>query len=290
VKVSAVVVVVVLIAVGNTTAKKRQERAAVAAADRVNAVLLTASGEAHDHDFEVTLVVLNRGTSAITLKTGRVEPALYDARPFHDVLVASGATEQLSVPFMAHCPGPAEDPAQSVQLVVRIAPASGRVRDVRTPLEPAMMWDLSRRACGYLNADEAAMPSVRAVTSSHYAVLFRMLLANVSDRPFVLTNVTSPGLAVDVMGGTPLAVAPHGNVDLALSAALPSCSRLPALGPRGRGGPQFATIVLELRDDTGALQTKQFLPNADLSAAFVALRSRICPRSLQPSGARPRGF
>ncbi|MDT7539090.1 MAG: hypothetical protein QOI82_2675 [Actinomycetota bacterium] len=284
------VVVVVLIAVGNTTAKKRQERAALAAADRVDAVLLTASGEAHDHDFEVTLVVLNRGTTTITVKAGRVEPALYDATPFEDVRVAPGATEQLTVPFDARCPGPTQDPAQSVELVVPIAPASGRLRDVRTPLEPGMMWDLSRRACGYLNADEAAVPAVRAVTSTRYNVRFRMLLSNVSDRPFVLLNVTSPGLAVAVMGGTPLAVAPHGNVDLAVSVELPACSRLPSLGPRGRGGPQYATIVLDLRDDTGAVQTKSFLPNADLAAAFVALRSRICPRSLQPSGTRPRGF
>ena len=288
-KIASVVVVVVLVAVGNLAAKKRQERAALAAADRVDVTMLTSAGEAHDHEFEVTLLVLNQGSSAITVKAGRrVVPALYDALPFEDRVIDAGTTEQLAVPFTPRCSGPSESPAQpSLSLVVPIVPGSGRVRDVSTPLETTMMWDLSRLACGYLSADEAAVPSVRDVSSTQYAVRFRMLLLNRSDRPFVLGNLTSPGLALSVLGGVPLAVAPHGNVDLAVSVALPACSRLPASGPRGRGGmQQFGTIVLELRDESNALQAKPYLPNADLSAALAALRARICPAT----GSHPRGF
>ncbi|MDX6198044.1 MAG: hypothetical protein QOJ79_1195 [Actinomycetota bacterium] len=283
---------VALVAGVNMTASRRERARELAARDRVDATLFAAAGEAHDHAFEVTLLVVNHGSSAITVNAGRrVEPPLYDATPVEDRVVGPGVTEQLAVPFRARCPGQPEEPDRRLKLVVPIAPASGRVRDVSASLDPTMMWDLSRRACGYLRADEAAVPSVRDVTATHYTVRFKMLLANVSGRPFVLSNVTSPGLALSVLGGAPLAVAPHSDVDLAVAVALPACSRLPAPGPRGAGGLQFATIVLDLRDDTGAVQSKQFLPNADLSAALAGLRARICPGSLQaPSRTRPRGF
>jgi hypothetical protein len=156
---------------------------------------------------------------------------------------------------------------------------------VRTDLDPVMMWDLSRRACGFLNADEAAQPSVRGVTSTQYAVRFQMLLTNVSDRSFVLENLTSPGLAVSVVGGLPLAVAPHSDVDLAVTVSLPACAPLPAPARRGRGVmPQFGTITLELRDDVGAQRSKPYLPEVDLSAALIGLRLRICPASSYPIG------
>jgi hypothetical protein len=283
----------VLIAVGNMAARKRQQRAELAAANSVDASLLTASGEAHDHEFEVTLLVANRGTKPITVRAGRrVVPPVYDAKPFEDRVIEPGTTDQLAVPFTAHCPGLPEDPDQPLQLFVPIASASGRVRELSTSLDPTMVWDLSRRACGFLRADEAAVPSVRDVSSSRYAVRFKMLLLNRSDRPFVLANLTSPGLALAVRGGVPLAVAPHGNVDLSVSAALPACFRLPAPGARGRGaGQQYGTILLELRDDSEELQSKPYLPNAALSAALAGLRARICPASLQPpTGTRPRGF
>ena len=120
--------------------------------------------------------------------------------------------------------------------------------------------------------------SVHNVTSSRYTVRFRMQLLNRSGRSVVLRNLTSPGLSMSVMGGLPLALTPHGTVDLAVAAALPACFRLPPRAQSGRNGaPQFGAMVLELRADAGADQTQTYRPNADLLAALVALRGRICP-------------
>jgi hypothetical protein len=288
-KVCAAVAAVALIAVGNMAAKNRQLRAELAAADRVDAKLIVAAGEADDHAFGFGLLVVNRGRGPITVMQGRrVDPPVYDAMPWEDVVVGPGRTEQLGVRFEARCPGEPDDPSRELSLVVPIASSSGRVRDVRTPLDAAVMARLSRSACGYLTADEAAVPSVRGVTSTQYAVRFSMLLANVSDRRFELLNLTSPGLALSVTGGMPLAVAPHSNVDLAVAVALPACSRLPVPGPRGRGGTApFGTITLVLSDAAEGEMTKPYVPNADLSAALAGLRGRICPRSLQgPSRSR----
>jgi hypothetical protein len=296
VKVVAVVVVLALVAVANSAAKRRQQRAERLAADRVEASMVAAGGDAGDRTFTLDLLVVNRGKDAITVKAGRrVVPPSYDALPFEDRVVAAGATEQVDVPFRARCPVTAPLPTGRVQLVVPMAPASGRVRDVSTDLDEQRLWDLQRQACGYLPLQDSLALSVRGVSSTHYDVLFTLNVHNRSARRVVLVDVTSPGLAVAVRGGVPVLVNAGATVPLAMSAALPACSRLPAFGPPGRGGAlRYGTLALELRDAGGATATRPYALGGNgedvaLLTQLFALRSRICPGAGVPTGTgRPR--
>jgi hypothetical protein len=296
VKAAAVVVVVALIAVANSTAKRGQQRAERLAADRVEATMLAAGGDAGDRTFTLDLLVVNRGKDPILVKAGRrVVPPSYDALAFEDRVVAAGATEQVDMPFRARCPVRSPLPTGRVQLVVPMAPASGRVRDVSTDIEEQRLWDLQRQACGYLPLQDSLALSVRGVSATRYSVLFTLDVHNVSARRVVLVDVTSPGLAVAVRGGVPVLVNAGTTAPLAMSAALPACSRLPASGPPSRGGAlRYGALALQLRDAGGATATRPYALGADgagvaLLTELFALRNRICPGAGVPTGTgRPR--
>jgi hypothetical protein len=294
--VAAIVVAVVLIAVGNTTAKKRQQRAERAAADHVDAAVLTAGGQARDHEFDLTLLVLNRGRSPITV-TGqpRLVPGFYEVLPVEDTVVTPGTTERVVVPVTARCPSDLEELDQPLTILVPLAPSSGRTRDAPVEHAPAMLWDLSREACGYVPLRESLVLLPHGVSATRYAVRFALEVHNQSPRPVVVVNVTSPGLAVAVRGGVPVVVPGGDHLTFAMSASLPACSRLPALGPPGRGGAlRFGTLALELREPGGETATRPYALGADgegnaLMTQLLALRSRICPGTGVPTvTGRPR--
>jgi hypothetical protein len=295
VKLSAAVVAVVLIAIGNTAAKKRQQRLDQAAADRVDATLLATGGEANDREFDVTLLVANRGERPITVQAGRrLVPPLYEVLSFEDRVLAGGASDQVSVTFRASCPAPARPPQEQLQLVIPIAAPSGRVRDVATDLDEGVMWELSRQACGYLPLSDTVLLLVRGVTWSQYTVRFTLQVHNQSARPVTLMNVTSPGLALSVRGGIPVLIPASSTMALSMAVALPACSRLPALGPPGRGGAlRFGTLALELREASGPTVAVPYALGADgdaaaLQTALFGLRNRICPGTGIARTGRPR--
>ena len=296
VKATAVMAAVALIAGGNIAAKHRQQDRERAAADRVDATLLAAGGSPADKEFELTIVVANRGDRPITV-TGplRVEPPAYDVLSSPDHAVAAGANQRVDVRFRARCPGPAVAAGRPVRLVLPIAASSGRVRDVATDIDDHQLWDLSRQACGYLPLGESLLSSVRDVTGSRYAVRFTLELQNRSARSVVLVDVTSPGLALSPRGGVPVLIQPGTPVGLAMTASLPACSRLPVFGPPSRAGAlRFGTLSLELRDAAGATATMPYALGAEgealsLLTELFALRNRICPGAGGPTGTgRPR--
>jgi hypothetical protein len=267
------VAVVAVIAAANAAAARREHRQARNAADRVEATLVAAGGEVRDHEFDMTLLVTNRG-GPITVRAGRrVAPAVFDAQAWEDRFVESGTTEQLTVPFTARCPVPPEERDRRLSLVVPIAPASGRVRDVAIYINEHLLWDLSRRACNFDPLIDGAAPLVGDVAATRYGVTFTLSLTNHSDRPLDIVNLTSPGLALSVRGGVPVVVPPYGAAQLAVTVALPACSRLPT-------GPGYGAIALEVRGENGGLQNQPVTGGSDdLRFALGQLRTRICPRS-----------
>ncbi|MBK5308139.1 MAG: hypothetical protein JJD92_15745 [Frankiaceae bacterium] len=276
VKLAAAVAVVVLVAVANEAAARRERRQERLAADRAEVTLLLAGGDVRAGEFELALVVTNRG-GPVAVGTPRLVPPSYGVAESVAERIDTGATAHLEVWLRAVCP--AGEPLP-FQLAVPVTPASGRTRDLLLDVDRSMVADLSGRACDYLTAAEAAQMFVGGVSSSRYSVRFTLTVHNRSDRPFVIADVTSPGLAMGIRDGLPVTVAPTSGLLLHVTGSLPACSRLPSPGPPGRGGAvRFGTITLELLDDSGEPQTTQYVAGAEggLLTALGALRSRICP-------------
>jgi hypothetical protein len=141
-----------------------------------------------------------------------------------------------------------------------------------------MVWDMNRRACGFLTAEEALAPQVLSVTNvTRYGVDFTLRLQNVSWRPFTVRNITGVALSFGVRGGLPTTVPPYGDVVLTVAVSLPACKDLPT-GGRPRG-PDYGDFTLELADAEGQAQTRVYTPSTGgpLHSALIALRQRICP-------------
>ncbi|MCU1591486.1 MAG: hypothetical protein JWP11_2742 [Frankiales bacterium] len=280
--------VLALLAGLNLNAAAADRRRARAAADRVDATLVQVGGVADVGQFQLAVVVTNNGVAPLRMLSVRVEPAGYRLIPTSQPSsVAGGSSAQLAVHLEATCPPPA---ASALRIIVPLVPASGRRRELSVEVEPSLVADLARRACGDIPPFEAAQIAVSGVAATKYSVSFGMTLSNGSDADFRLLNITSPGLAVAVGGGIPVRVAANGIVALQLKVELPACSRLPP--PAGRPGTErYGTLQLTLRDAQGQLQVAPYIPEPsdELLPALLALRSRICPGAGVGSGRRPRG-
>jgi hypothetical protein len=243
----------------------------------VDATIVQVGGAADAGAFAVGAVLTNNADRPLQLRAPRLEPPVYTVISTPDPgPVAGGTSAQVNLRLEATCPVPT---GTRFRLVVPVVPASGRVRELAVDIEPSVLDDLAHRACGEIPAFEAAGISATYNSASQYGVAFGMTVTNGSNGPFALLEVSSPGLAVGVRGGTPVRIEAHGRLDLQVEVALPACSRLPP--PPGRVGVQrFGSFQLVLRDVDGRDQAAAYTPQPGdpLSLALLALRSRICPR------------
>lgn len=275
VKVVAAVAAVALVAGLNLAAAARQRHAAHVAADRVSATVLADAGPAGNESFEFRVLVDN-AAGELRLVAARLEPPVYDVAPLSTVVIPAGATSEVAARVAPHCPATGVPPA--LRLVLSVVPASGRAREISLALEPLLVADLVRQACGFLTPAQAAEPQVvRVMSQTRYRVVFRLRLHNRSARPITLHDIVGVALSFGVQGGLPTVVPPDGVVQLDVEVSLPACAALPPAGEPSV--PLYGSFSLELSDPQGNADSLPYLTdNGDpLHPALVALRSRICP-------------
>jgi hypothetical protein len=259
----------------NLAAAARQRHIAHVAADRVSATALSDAGHADNESFELTVVIDNTA-GVLHVNGARLEPPVYEVSRLSTVVLPAGAISEVGVQIAPHCPGAPEPPA--LRLVLSVAPASGRIREIPLALEPLLVADLVRQACGFLTPAQAVEPQVVGVTSqTRYRVAFRLGLHNRSARPITLHDIVGVALSFGVQGGLPTVVPPGGDVELMVEVSLPACGALPPAGEPSV--PLYGSFALELSDPQGNAESLPYLTdNGDpLHPALVALRSRICP-------------
>jgi hypothetical protein len=268
------VVTVVVIAAINVAARRDEERRQRSADDRVAVDVSATTGVVRAKTFSIVVVIDNAG-GQVTLGKPRLAPSTLELDRVEPSTVPAKSTVTVNVWVRAICPQ-LEDPGSSVDLLLDVTPASGRVRQVRTDVYPEMLRVQNNAACGFLTAPDATSVRASSVVSTRYAVTFRLTIENRSIRTFILENLTSTGLAPAVRDGLPAQV-PSGPTELFVSMSLPACSRLPVAPSFGRGGPRFGTLVLEFLDNEAVRESTQFVPSGELMQALLQLRSRICP-------------
>jgi hypothetical protein len=275
VKVVAVAAAVGLVAGLNLAAAAQDRRAARAAADRVDATLVPGNGAVHAGSFDLPLLIDNHAGDLRVAAYRFDPPRSYQAAAITASRVPAAATEQVFVVVVPSCP--AREIA-GVRLVLSVLPPSGRVHELAVAVDARQLSDLSRQACGFLTAAEAAEPRVVAVTAqTRYHVDFRLRVHNRSARDFTIRDIVGVALAFAVEGGVPTVVPASGDLELRVRVALPRCSALPPAGEPSV--PVYGSFSLELSDADGNEESLPYLTdNGDpLHPALIGLRSRICP-------------
>jgi hypothetical protein len=270
----------VLAAVGviaglNLASGARDRREARAAGDRVDVTLVPAGGTAHDGTFDLSLLFDNHAGDLRIASVQMEPPHAYEVTGTTASRAPAGTTEQVSVSIVPQCPA---RQVEGTRLVVSVLPASDRLQEVTVEQDSRLLADLSRQACGFLSASEAAQPHVVAVTSqSRYGVDFRLRVQNRSGRPFTLHDIVGVALAFGVEGGLPTVVPAHGDLVLMVGVSLPKCGALPPAGQPSV--PIYGSFSLELSDANGNAESLPYLTdNGDpLHPALIALKERICP-------------
>jgi hypothetical protein len=275
VKVAAAVAAVGLIAGLNLAAAEREDRAARAAADRVDVTLVPVGGEAHDGVFGLALLVDNHA-GVLQLAGARLEPPTsYDIVGVSASSLPAATTAQVAVQVRPVCPSRG---VAATRLVLSVVPRSGKGREVAVATDARLLADLSRQACGFLTAAEAAEPEVVAVTAqTRYHVDFLLRVHNRSSRPFTIHDIVGVALAFAVEGGVPTVVPANGDLELRVRVALPRCAALPPAGEPSV--PLYGSFSFELSDADGNAETLPYLADGGdpVHPALIGLRSRICP-------------
>jgi hypothetical protein len=293
-KVAAVVAVVALVAVGNMAAKNRQDRRELAAQDRIE---LTAKVSTNVTEFGVQLILLvrNSGRALQLAQPTLTAPGFGLVRedtPF-PVTVSAGATQAIALHLDAPCTAGVLSRSAPVdaRIVLPVTPPSGRLHEIALPLTDPPLPVLGRRACDFLTADGSVQPDWLDVQRERYAVSFRLKLSNHARQALVLHDVAGPGLAVSLVGGLPLDVAPLDDVIVPGRIAIPRCAGLPGQLDPSRQASSYAGLSLQVSFAAGRrVQLPVLLdPGTPLFDELRSLARTICPRGSFRSGPARRG-
>lgn len=264
------------LAVTNLHAAAKERRETRVASDVVTAmVVVTADASTLRPGSVVLTVSLDNAGPPLSVRRPRMQSPGFTLEPVGPLpqRAATGMTVLLTVRLKGSCSTPSEVPPR---LVVPVAPASGRVRDVTAAVSP----DLAELVCGRRPLTETTDPEVRDVHATGSTVGFTLRVRNRSRQVLFVDGLAAEGLAFRVPAGLPAAVASAATADLPVVLSIASCVHLPTpLDTQRVDTLPFAAFELTLSSASERHATLPYRTAAasPLYAAVRALAHQRCP-------------